>query len=165
MDNLHKLVRVLNDLKAISSSIITQATPILSEIGDKQTEIATYIADQLAEQKIAPSEDEIIEALQVMSLEVVSNAEIIKKEIDTFAMMVSVNVDLTSSTETRAPFLRSVFLGEIYEEDGKEGLFQLLEELQSVYDSVDYDNIVQSTVSYLKRKYEVLPKTHGALAI
>lgn len=138
MERLSTLVKTLTSLKKVSIDIISNMVPIMSEIAESGSEIIGEISDRTGADVTV-----VEEYVQSLTLEIISDAEKVKAQIDAFALATESGPDNVDAKISSYPFLAEVWFGDIYEKDGIEALQILLGELKSELSKTTDDWIIE----------------------
>lgn len=143
MDRLQALVGTLSSLKTTSNNIIRNMVPIMSKIAEDDNDIIDEVNHR------TEVEVEIIsEYLQSMTLDIISDAEKVKAEIDAFASATEVGQNAIESNINSYPFLADVWFGDVYGKEGIEGMKILLNDLRHEESKTTEDWIIENAVGH-----------------
>ena len=149
MKRLSELVDVLSSLKKVSKQILKNMLPIMKELAIDNN----YIVEEVSICSDAPI-DVATEHLQATALNIISDAEIVKKEINAFAEIVELSQKDIKKNIQNYPFIAEVWFGDMF--DGLEGidaLKKLLEDLKKDLAKTSDDWIIENAVDSLAKIY------------
>lgn len=147
MNTLASLVDNLNSVKASSAGILHTMLPIMIKMEQPTNDI---LADIKLELKGVPDE-EIICKLQDICLELIRDAQIIRKEIDIFALSATTHAGVESKIK-ECPYMTKVWFGDFYEEcEGAKSIVKLKEDLYLNLKNCNEDWIIDNCVLSLKK--------------
>ena len=147
MNTLVGLVDNLRLVKETSSDILHAMLPIMKKIQQYNNDVLCDVKLELGDVS-----DEVIQnKLQDICLELIRDAQIIRKEIDLFALSTTTNSGVESKIK-ECPYMTNVWFGDFYEDcEGSEAIFKLTEDLKLNLGNCNEDWIIDMCVSSLKK--------------
>ena len=149
MEKLNKLTNTLNKIKFLSNKIIEKAIPIMQELEEDNNYILESFVDDLIESNPELGKNNpslLLEYLQSTMIELLTDAEIIIKEIESFSDAVIQGDDAIDEGEDDFPFLLQVWRGDIYEKQNIKGLKDLEKDLKKQLKNLDEEKIISLTL-------------------
>lgn len=144
MEGLTNLVGTLASLKKVSNVILKNMLPIMEEIAQEGSDIVDEVAS-----RTEADENDVIEYLQSTTLNIITDAETVRKEIEKFAVAAGEGKSAIEASISTYPFLANIWYGDYF--DGTEGVaaFQLLlKDLQTEESKTNEDWIIENAVSH-----------------
>jgi len=147
MDDLAVLVETLSEIRRISNDILEKMLPIMEQITEDDNDI---VGEVIHDAEI--EENEAVEYLEQITLEIISDSESIRKEMDSFAKYVVEGKKELADNISNYPFFANIWYGDAY--DGFEGvsaLQMLLKELKEDQTKTNEDWIIENSVKKLAK--------------
>jgi len=148
MDQLRLLTKTLNEISKLSTEILTRSLVIMRSLPDKDSDIIEDIFELRQDLK----REVIVEAAKEASMDLVSDAEIVRSEIKGFVVKTADGFQLN---EKACPFLAQVWHGDAYDKSEIEGLQALRDDLKVQLGNTDEETFVQYVLKSLPKKKQV----------
>lgn len=147
MKKISEQVEVLKELKKTSKGILKNMLPIMKELTSSNNDLSDEVAIR---SKVSLEVSNL--RLQEICLDLISDAETVKCEIDKFVGIIQESKTDLSNHIPKYPFLAGVWFGDAYDGEYEvEGLKILLKELKNTLSQVNEDWIIETAVSDLSR--------------
>ena len=143
MQRLKKLNSVLEEIDKTSRKILKRALPIMKELED----IDSYLVDDYLDKTGGDNREEALERLQNISLQLISDSEIVQKEIVNFSESVIQGEEGLENQSDQFPFLLEVWCGDMYGESDIDGLRLLSNDLKRQLLDVTDERLIEMAMA------------------
>lgn len=145
MEKLSELVDVLTSLKKVSKKVLKRMLPIMKEIDSERSDIVDEVVYRTKVEK-----DIVLQYLQNSCILIIADAEIVSREITSFAEVIEKSQKDIKNNTSKFPFLAEVWFGDTYDGVSKlEGLKFLLNELKRELEKTIEDWVIENAVDNL----------------
>lgn len=149
MKKLTELVDVLSSLKKVSKTILKNMLPLMKILMVDNNDMVEEVSHRTDAPKNIASE-----YLQTVSLAIIADAEIIKKEVDAFAEVVELSQKDLKKNIKKFPFLAEAWFGDTFNNvSGVDALKILLEDLKKEEIKTNEDWLIENAVDILAVDY------------
>ena len=146
MESLIDITSTLKELEDVAESIFLKALNLTKSIKE---EVGDYIEEVTERINIELTEDEIVSASLSWIDDLVKDARIVKSDLPQFAFTLQKN-GVQGLDSLDSSFFQQVWLGDMYGEEGLQGLQALLKDLKNQNNKLAEDSLIEALVQKFK---------------
>lgn len=140
MEQLNSITETLNKVYKLSTNIIQRILPYMEEISEPDNDFIMNIKMSIPD----ISDSKAQEVLQRAAIQLSRDAKAVKREIGEFSSAI---LRLGRSLkDSNCPYMKEVWYGDMYGEEGLDGLVQLKNDLQIQYNNLSEDTILERAI-------------------
>lgn len=134
MDTIQNFSKLINEISNTSEQIIRKAVPIMNMMLKDNKKLI----ERIKKEKPDIEEKDILPKLKDISLNLITDARVVKKELPDF-----INGIINGTLENiDTPFLKEIWYGDTYDCSGHEALKELHNDLKNQLDTCTLDGVI-----------------------
>lgn len=143
MNSIEKRLAILSKLDKVCTKILKQFVTLSRDITEEENDVMENIQETFPNK----DKDSIESVIQDICLELIGDAQTVKKELGQFARFISRDVETIE--EVKAPFLTEVWSGDVYDDDRFDALSCLHKDLEESLGKLSEEFVQERAVELL----------------